>query len=236
MTRREQIVIAFLALAIIAGAGALIWTKRGGSRPQSPNVKSAPQQAAPVKSKPELAPAPAVAPARESAEIAVSIQGAVNKPGVYRLREGSRIQDLILAAGGARDADTSDINLAARLIDGTTLTIPALVDDAADPASTPIVINLDAYTISGQSAGAAVGAVPSVLESPAGGSANTGLININTATQEELESLPGIGPKLAQQIIEYRSGKPFAEESELMDVPGIGPAKFEAMRGLISIR
>jgi len=228
MTRREQFVIGFLGLAIVAGAAALFWSKRAASRPEAPVVQ--PKQAvAPVVPKALPEESPSVAPAPR--EIAVSIQGAVAKPGVYRLEEDSRVEDLVSAAGGLRSADTSDINLAARLVDGTTLTIPKHADafgEAPEGVSPPaVVVNPASYTISGQGA-----AVSAETISGNGG----GLININRATQAELETLPGIGPKLAQQIIQHRTAKPFGDATELMDVPGIGPQRFEAVRELITIR
>ncbi len=224
MTRREQFILGFLGVAIVAGAGALFWSKRAASHPEPPVVQ--PQQATapasvPAKSEPTIPPPP---------EIVVSIQGAVAMPGVYRLNEGSRIEDLISAAGGVRGADTSDINLAARLIDATTLSVPKRADplgESVEGVTAPAAINPAAYTISGHGA-AAVGAAAS-----AGG---TGLININRATQSDLETLPGIGPKLAQQIIQHRTGTPFGDISEMMEVPGIGPQRFEAIRELITIQ
>ncbi len=227
MTRREQFILGFFGLAIIAGAGGLFWSKRASSSPLPLVVDPA---VPPARAVPDTIPAaaPAAAPQRE---IAVSVQGAVAAPGVYRFDEDSRIQDLIAAAGGFRGADTSDINLAARLIDGTTLTVPKRMDTSSELQDgivlEPAPINPAAYTISGQ------GALASAATPASGG---TGLIDINRATQAELETLPGIGPKLAQQIIQYRTGQPFADVSEMMEVPGIGPQRFEAIRELITVQ
>ncbi len=227
MTRREQIVIGFIGLAIVVGAIALLWTRRADSKPAPLVVETKPAPSVPESTVPAAsASAPAAPPI---SEVLVSVQGAVVVPGVYRLDEGSRVTDLIKAAGGLARADVSEINLAARLLDGTTLTVPRRIDDAADPPAepAPAIVNPPAYTIAGQ--GTATGALPT--KAP-----GSGHINLNLATQSELESLPGIGPKLAQQIIEFRATHPFGAVSELMDVPGIGPQKFEAVRDIVTIR
>lgn len=223
MTRREQFVVGFLGLSIAAGAGALFWTQREGAGPQPIVIEHAPSPA-PV----NIAP-PTPLPEPEPAEVVVSVQGAVITPGVYRLPEGSRVTDLIKAAGGVLGADTADINLAAPLIDGTTLTVPERVDESdPDAASGKDSTNPAAYTISGQGSAAAFAA-------PKGEGPATGRINLNRATQAELETLPGIGPKLAEQIIQYRGSAPFKSVDALMDVPGIGPQRFEAVQDLVSV-
>jgi len=226
LTRREQFILGFLGVAIFSGAVALLWTKREASTPEPLVVESA---APPTILAPKAEPA--IIPSQESQarQIAVSIVGAVGRPGVYRLDEDSRIEDLISEAGGLRDGDTSDINLAARLIDGTTLTIPPFVDESGgNPGQALPAVNPSAYTISGQ--GLAISAPSSSAAS--GGST---LVSVNRATQAELETLPGIGPKLAQQIIQHREAQPFGDIAEVMDVPGIGPQRFDAIRELITI-
>lgn len=228
MTRREQFVIGFLGMSIAAGAAVLYWTQRGDVRPESIVIERA-GDVAPAALAPSAAPAIAEPKPSPKPEIVVSIQGAIITPGVYTLDEGSRVMDLIKAAGGLFGADTADINLAAPLIDGTTLTVPARVDESdlnALPSEEPV--NPAAYTISGQ--GSAVAFAP-----PAGGVSSTGRVNVNRATQAELETLPGIGPKLAEQIIQYREGAPFRSVDALMDVPGIGPQRFEAIRESITV-
>jgi competence protein ComEA len=224
MTRREQLVVGFLALSIAAGAAALLWTQRSDEQPAAIEIQrpiAPPQPSAPAPTMPEASP--------PRLEVVVSVQGAVITPGVYRLDDGSRVADLIRAAGGLLGADTSDINLAARLIDGTTLTIPERVDEsfAVLGEDVPVAANPAAYTISGQ------GSVPSQMQP--GAATGTGRIHLNRATQAELETLPGIGPKLAQQIIQYRESGPFKSVDALQDVPGIGPQRFEAIRDLITV-
>lgn len=221
MTRREQWVVGFLGMSIAAGAAALFWTQREDVHPE-PIVIERPALPAPAAIAPQ-------APPPEPVEVVVSVQGAVITPGVYRLPEGSRVTDLIKSAGGGLGADTTDINLAAPLVDGTTLTVPERVDESnPDAAAWEAPVNPAAYTISGQ--GSAVPLTPGKSSGP-----NSGRMSLNRATQAELETLPGIGPKLAEQIIQYRANAPFKSAEALMDVPGIGPQRFDAIRELVSV-
>ncbi|WKZ48770.1 MAG: helix-hairpin-helix domain-containing protein [Anaerolineales bacterium] len=142
--------------------------------------------------------------------IVVHITGAVPRPGVYALPKGARVQDAISAAGGfLADADKTGINLAQLLEDGEQLDIP-FGEGASLVIPTPEVENVDP--------------------------GETELININTASQFQLESLPGIGPTTAQKIIDYREENgPFSTIEEIMDVSGIGPGTFERIKDLITV-
>lgn len=146
------------------------------------------------------------------AAIVVHISGAVNNPDIYTLPHDSRVQDAIDAAGGMlAGADSEALNLAATLQDGVQLRVPTQAESAAAPPaiSSPLTTSIQS---------------------------NDGLININTATQEELETLPGIGPAKAQAIIDHRQQNgDFAEIRDIQDVTGIGPATFESLRDLITI-
>ncbi|KAA3648461.1 MAG: hypothetical protein DWQ07_05565 [Chloroflexi bacterium] len=146
------------------------------------------------------------------AAIMVHVSGAVNKPDIYALPHDSRVQDAIDAAGGLLpEADAQALNLAAVLDDGVQLRIPSKTESAAAPpvASSPLTSSIQS---------------------------NDGLININTATQEQLENLPGIGPAKAQAIIDYREQNgDFGDIRDIQNVTGIGPATFENLRDLISI-
>jgi|RhiMetdeSRZDD1v2_1073273.scaffolds.fasta_scaffold54293_5 competence protein ComEA len=143
----------------------------------------------------------------------VHVTGAVPRPGVYALAQGSRVQDAISAAGGfLADAEKSGINLARALEDGEQLEIPY-----AEGASPVIGTEIP----------------PLVLTEP---STSSELININTASQAELETLPGIGPTTAQRIIEYREQNgPFVNTEDIINVPGIGSGTYERIKNLITV-
>ncbi len=152
--------------------------------------------------------------------IEVDVVGGVVHPGVYALPDGSRVQDAVDAAGGLiAGTDVSSINMAARLEDGQQVQIPGGL-----PASQPQGSNTVPFTI---------------LTTPAATAtslAAADLININTATLAELDSLPNIGATTAQNIITYRTQHgPFARIEDIMNVPGIGPSTFDAIKNLITV-
>jgi competence protein ComEA len=160
-------------------------------------------------------------PAPTKVPVAVHVIGAVPRPGLYEFVEGARVQDAIDAAGGLlTSANVDAINLAALLTDGQQLTIP--YKDGAAPTEDPFALNL-----------------PGATDTPTNGtsdSTNTELININTASLEELDSLPGIGPTTAQRIIDYRTTNgPFTTIDQIMDVSGIGPATYDEIKDLITV-
>jgi competence protein ComEA len=148
-------------------------------------------------------------PAPTEKPVIVYITGAVPRPGVYALPQGARIQDAISAAGGfLADAEKSQINLAALVADGDKLDIP-YVEGASPVLATP---------------GPTVVAV------------TTELVNINTASAAELDTLPGIGPTTAQKIIEYRQQNgPFINTEDIVNVSGIGPGTYERIKNLITV-
>lgn len=136
-------------------------------------------------------------------ELVVHVSGAVRRPGIVRLHEGDRVVDAVEAAGGVvRRADLSAVNLAARLADGQQVVVPARVKAGA-------------------------GAVASA----AGGAATSGPISLATATFEQLQTLDGIGPALAQKIIDYRTEHGgFSSVDQLSEVSGIGEKRLAALR------
>lgn len=142
--------------------------------------------------------------------IVVHITGAVPRPGVYALPEGARVQDVISAAGGfLAEADKELINLARILEDGEMLDIPYA------EGFSPVI--------------------PTPVEPPAI-EASTDLININTASSFELETLPGIGATTAQKIIAYREANgPFISIEDIINVSGIGPGTYERIKDLITV-
>ena len=156
-----------------------------------------------------LAEPPTPAPLR------VHVTGAVAAPGVYALPAGSIVLDAIAAAGGPLpEADQNVLNLARLVRDGDQVAVPLRA-----AAGTPV---------EGQAVG--VNSAPGVT--PAAGLP----LNLNTATTAELETLPGIGPTLAQTIVDYRAEHgPFATIESILDVPGIGEGKFEAIKDLVTV-
>jgi competence protein ComEA len=136
----------------------------------------------------------------------VDVAGAVRRPGLYRLPTGSRIADAIARAGGVtRHAASASVNLAAPLADGEQVLVPSAAGGGAVAA--------------------------------AGGSAEpspTSPVDLNTATVEQLDALPGIGPVTAQKIVDYRTQHgPFRSVDDLDAIPGIGPARIENLQGLV---
>jgi competence protein ComEA len=156
-----------------------------------------------------LLPAPTPAP------ITVYVQGGVKRPGLYSLPQQSRVNDAIMAAGGFSDnGDTGSLNLAEILKDGDQVSIPTLLSPPANDER------------SGQTT--ASPAEPT--------NSSPTIININTATIYELDTLPEIGPKTAQAIIDYRTTHGlFTKIDDILEVQGIGPQTFEKIRDLITI-
>jgi competence protein ComEA len=140
--------------------------------------------------------------------------GAVQAPGVYRLEPGARAGDLVAAAGGAaQNADLQRLNLAAPVADGEQLYVPRIGEVAAPPPAGP------------------AGGSPS----SAGGHAD-GPVDLNTATAAELEELPGVGPAIAEAILDERERRGrFDTVEDLLDVRGIGDARLEQLRDLVTV-
>lgn len=156
----------------------------------------------------QLSPPPTPAP------IIVHVTGAVINPGVYSLPSGSRVKDAIEKSGGlVNDADTTLINLAMLVEDGMQVWVPFQLEEVMD-FDNPAVLE---------------------YESPPGQPVDK--ININTATQVELESLSGIGPVIAKAVIQYRlENGPFKEIEEIQEVSGIGPVTFEKIKPFITVK
>jgi competence protein ComEA len=151
-----------------------------------------------------------------SATIVVDVAGKVRRPGLYRLPAGSRVDDALRAAGGA----LSGVDLAA-------LNRAALVADGQQ-----VAVGVPAAANAGGVAGPAAGS--GAAARTAAGTANP--VHLNSATIEQLETLPGVGPVLAQKILDYRAEHgSFASVNELNDVPGIGDAKFAALRAAVAL-
>ena len=162
---------------------------------------------------PDLVAAPLepVAEAPVRSILVVHVVGEVQRPGLYRLRDGARIADAVRRAGGARHgADLAALNLAAPLVDGVQVLVPSR-----------------AATESGATSSSGAGT--------AGGVAGAAAVSLSSATVEELDELPGVGPITAQKIVDYRAEHgPFASVDDLDAVPGIGPTRIEQLRDLVT--
>lgn len=174
------------------------------------------------------------------ATVRVHVAGAVNNPGVYTLPAQGRTVDAIAAASGAAaDADLDRVNLAGTLSDGVQIYVPHRGETAA-----PAQIQPNGGTANAGQGNAANGASQGGTQPQpartltASGSAQKGStpVNINTATAEELQSLPRIGPAMAQRIIAWREAHGgFRSVDELDAVPGIGPSMLENLRPLVTV-
>ena len=145
----------------------------------------------------------------EKNKIYIDIAGEVVNPGVYMLDEGSRVNDLVILAGGVTEnANLDNINLAYVLTDGLKITIPNKKDTSKNLLQTSLV----------------------------GSSAATGIVNINQAGKEELMNLSGIGESIAEDIIEYRNkiGK-FKKKEDIKNVSGIGESKYSKIKDKITV-
>lgn len=160
--------------------------------------------------------------------LVVHVAGAVASPGVVRLAAGARVVDAVTAAGGLRaDADPDRVNLAAPLGDGQRVVVPVL--------GQPAPVELTPAPASGSDASSDGPGGASDGGAAAGG-AGAALVDINTATAEQLDTLPGVGPSTAAAILEHRDRQgPFTSVDELLDVRGIGDAKLEALRDLVTV-
>jgi competence protein ComEA len=141
------------------------------------------------------------------ATIVVHVAGAVEAPGTYEMAAGARVSDAVQKARPTSGADVNALNLAACLFDGQKIVVPAY---ESNPRTLPR---------EGE-------------DNPGGDS----LIDLNSATQAELETLPGIGPSRARDIVEYRRKQPFRRIEDVMKVPGIGPGIFERIKDKITVQ
>jgi competence protein ComEA len=186
LSRRQALVGAAVLLAVLAVAGRTL-AGAGASAPL-PEAELVPDAPAAV------------------TRLTVHVAGAVRRPGLYRLREGSRVADAVARAGGATaKADTAAVNLAAPLADGIQVLVPSRVAGAAGST---------AATSAGQ-----------------GGAK----VSLSSASITDLDALPGVGPVTAQKIVDYRAAHGgFSSVDDLDAIPGIGPARLEQLRDLVA--
>ena len=154
----------------------------------------------------------------------VHVDGAVASPGVYALTmAGPRVNDAVAAAGGlVPEADTASVNLAAAVQDGDKVYVPREGENSAAAGAA--------------SSGGSSGSEGGTALTGASGSASSALVNINKASAEELDALPGVGPSTAQAIVDDRTQNgPYVSIEDLMRVSGIGEKKFEKLKGCICV-
>jgi competence protein ComEA len=217
---RQRVAVALLALVALLGAG-VVWA-RAAPRPAGPPTGQdvvAPADQTLPRATPDTGAgggssagagsggAGSSAAAGPSDQVAVHVAGRVRHPGLVRLPAGSRVQDAITAAGGVTSgADLDAINLARKLTDGEQVRVPG----PGDPAPPP----------------------PDAAAGPAPPSAP---LDLNPATVEQLDTLPGVGEVTAGRIVAYRSAHPFTTVDELLEVPGIGQRRFEQLKDLVTV-
>ena len=204
---------AALAIALVALV-ALGWSPQQEAPPEIVLPRAGTPDDPSYRTEGSVADASGKAPA---STVAVHAAGAFANPGLYELPAGARVAQLVDAAGGAAPGAVLDaLNLAAKLTDGERIYLPRAGEVAVD-------------AIAG--AGGAASAV--------GGGANgssAGVVDLNTATLEQLDALPGVGPSTAQAILDYRQEKGrFRSVEELLEVRGIGEAKLAALRRRVKV-
>jgi competence protein ComEA len=175
---------------------------------------------------PQVTSVSAVASTISPSIITVHVAGAVKNPGVYRLPSSARVVDAVTSAGGAlRTADLESVNLAQTITDTEQIYIP--IKKVSRPRVTTAP-RLRPQRTTGTT-------VPVIVGGNAGAQPGR-LINLNTATANELDSLTGVGPSTAKAIIAYRTKKGlFSKVEDLLNVPGIGPAKLAALRDQVTV-
>lgn len=207
--------LAVVAFLLAFGSGAAGTVVIDGGSP----LGSAPEAAEAARAAGAIDGASAVSPS-DGQELVVEIVGAVDRPGVFRLPAGSRVGDLVAAAGGYGrrvDADRAsrDLNLAAPLRDGDQVRVPSR--DDAQPSG---VEAAGGVSNSGGTSGTEVG----------------GLVDLNRATSAQLEALPGIGPVTAGRILTSREEQPFAAVDDLRTRKLVGQKGFETLKDLVTVR
>jgi competence protein ComEA len=214
---RQRLAIAVIALVALT-AGVLL---RLNAVPRVTDPPTAPLTGASAQSLPRVSAGTGGSGAGASAatgpttpaggEVAVDVVGRVRHPGLVRLAAGSRVVDAIEAAGGATPgAELEAVNLARRVVDGEQIRVPRHGE--------PVTATVDPAGAAGTG-----GAQPGVP------------LDLNTATVEQLDTLPGVGEVTAQRIIAYREAHPFTSVDDLRQVSGIGDRRFEALKDLVTV-
>ncbi|MGK5544099.1 ComEA family DNA-binding protein [Streptomyces sp. URMC 127] len=221
----EPKTLAALAVVLMAACAFAAYHFLAG-RPQTVRVpaRDASAEASAVVT-PPLPVAPSPAPSRTGGgAVVVDVAGKVRRPGVLRLPPGSRVADALAAAGGARPgADTTGLNRARVLVDGEQIVVGAPAGRPGGPGGSPAPAPAPAPP-----------PAPGAAAAAGGGPAPGGPVSLNSATAEQLDALPGVGPVLARHIVDYRTQHGgFRSVEELRKVNGIGSRRFADLRPLV---
>ncbi|MGW7083672.1 helix-hairpin-helix domain-containing protein, partial [Streptomyces sp. NPDC054871] len=221
---RRSLVALLVVLALAAVFAAQhFWAGRTQPVRAPDVVGAAPDRSAEPSPSPGAAPAPEGGDRPAAGGIVVDVSGKVRSPGILRMPAGSRVADALKAAGGVRPGtDTDGLNRARLLIDGEQVVVGAPATAAPAAPAAPAGPGAGA---AGPGAGAAAGSTGATPAAPVG---------LNTATAEQLDELPGVGPVLAQHIIDYRTEHGgFRSVDELREVNGIGDKRYADLQNLV---
>ncbi|MEW5810104.1 MAG: ComEA family DNA-binding protein [Actinomycetota bacterium] len=215
-----------VALGVV-GLVAVLVTVVSLMRDQPPAVVSA--KLPPVEMAASGAPAPATSSPAVPGPVVISVVGLVQRPGLVTLEPGARIADALEAAGGAVDgADVVGLNMARKVADGEQIVVGIAAPPGQPAEMGSSVVSGAAPSAAGPSAGAPAGAPDATT---------SGVVDLNSATAEQLDALPGIGPVTAAAIIAWRDAHGrFGSVDQLGDVDGIGPARLDKLRPLVAVR
>lgn len=228
LDKKIKIIICICALVLVAIVGTVVLNYTQGHRGGESSGRGAVEIVSPTPSAaPSAEPTPTQVP-----KIVVHIKGEVVNPGLYEFEEGARLNDAVLAAGGmTENAGKDAINLALRLYDEDEIHIPS---QSEVPKTSTSVVENPSVSRSPKSSGSSASA--SAKSSGKTAPSATNKLNINTASADELDMLPGIGPTYAQAIIEYRNTNgPFGTIEEIMKVSGIGQKRFADIKDMIRV-
>ena len=206
-----------IALAVIAALAILVTVFTLVRQRPAPVVAA---NLPPVQMMSTAAPTPSTAPAGSGEEMVVSVIGLVRQPGLVTLTPGARVADAVSAAGGPlRGADTAGLNLARHLADGEQIAV-----GIATPAGQPPLLG---SSVAGQSDLPGRSPAPATPAAP---------VDLNTATVEQLDALPGVGPVTASAIVAWRAANGrFSTVEQLGEIDGIGPARLEKLRPFVRV-